>query len=70
MQHPNHQALLIVSGAGVLAAAVTAAAGILIRRHVLIHRSEAGEVNNDRFEFDPDNPSIMEYLVSHNTQGF
>ena len=68
MQHPNHTALLIGSGAGVLAATVVAA-GILAR-HILIRRRKAADLEDGPLEIDPEHPSNMEYLVSHNAQGF
>ena len=67
MSHPNNQALFIIgSGVGVLALAVITA-GILTR-HSLIRRRRA--LDNAALALDAENPGNMEYLVSHNAQGF
>jgi len=68
MQHSNHPALLIGSGVGVLAAAAITA-GILTR-NVLVRRRKAAALDDEPLEIDPEHPSNMEYLVSHNSQGF
>ena len=66
MHHSNHPILLVGSGVAVLAAAVVTAS-IFTRRYFLKHRWDVEKLDD---EMDPKHPSNMEYLVSHNGQGF
>jgi len=69
MHHPNRQTLLIGSSAGVLTAALVTA-GIFTGRNVLNRRRKAKEMTDENLEINLKYPSNMEYLVSHNAQGF